>query len=85
MYQREAETPTCFAGTASAALIVITPEKSGDINGDGVIDIRDLISLKKFFANPSDNNVSSECLDVLGDGKINSADLAALRRKLLFQ
>ncbi len=85
MYQREAETPTCFAGAASAALIVITPEKSGDINGDGVIDIRDLISLKKFFADPSNNNVSSECLDVSGDGRINSADLAALRINLLLQ
>ena len=85
MYQREAETSTCFAGAASAALIVRTPEKAGDINGDGVIDIRDLISLKKFFVNPSNNIVSSECLDVSGDGRINSADLAALRKKLLFQ
>lgn len=85
MYQREAETPTCFAGAASAALIVRTPEKAGDINGDGVIDIRDLISLKKFFVNPSNNIVSSECLDVSGDGRINSADLAALRKNLLLQ
>lgn len=85
MYQREAETSTCFAGAASAALIVRTPEKAGDINGDGVIDIRDLISLKKFFVNPSNNIVSSECLDVSGDGRINSADLAALRKKLLFR
>ena len=85
MYQREAETSTCFAGAASAALIVITPDKAGDINGDGVIDIRDLISLKKFFVNPSNNIVSSECLDVSGDGRINSADLATLRKKLLFQ
>ena len=85
MYQREAETPTCFAGAASAALIVRTPDKAGDINGDGVIDIRDLISLKKFFADPSNNNVSSECLDISDDGKINSADLAALRENLLLK
>lgn len=57
----------------------------GDINGDGVIDIRDLISLKKYFAKQSEVVVPQECLDVSGDGEINSDDLVALRQKLLFQ
>ncbi len=58
---------------------------TGDINGDGVIDIRDLISLKKYFAKQSEAVVPQECLDVSGDGEINSYDLVALRQKLLFQ
>ena len=58
---------------------------TGDINGDGVIDIRDLISLKKYFAKQSEVVVPQECLDVSGDGEINSDDLVALRQKLLFQ
>ena len=70
-----------FETTFDITIIFMT----GDINIDREVNILDLICLKKFFANPSENNVSSECLDVLGDGKINSADLAALRRKLLFQ
>lgn len=57
----------------------------GDINSDGEINILDLISLKKFFADPLNNVVPSACLDVSGDGKISSADLAALRKNLLLQ
>lgn len=57
----------------------------GDINSDGEINILDLIHLKKFFADPLNNVVPSACLDVSGDGKISSADLAALRKNLLLQ
>lgn len=74
------------ASAASHALTVVTSEIiKGDINDDREVNILDLISLKKFFADPLNNVVPSECLDVLGDGRINSKDLAALRKNSLLQ
>lgn len=57
----------------------------GDINSDGELNILDLICLKKFFADPLNNVVPSVYLDITDDGRINSEDLAALRKKLLLQ
>ena len=68
---------------SSPALIAVTAEKTGDVNGDGVVDIRDLVCLKKYFAAPAKNSIPNDALDVSGDGIINSADLAELRKILL--
>ena len=57
----------------------------GDINSDGELNILDLICLKKFFADPLNNVVPSVYLDISDDGKINSEDLAALRKNLLLK
>ena len=85
-YRRTAAADESPAGAASYALTVVTSEIiKGDINDDRDVNILDLICLKKFFADPLNNVVPSECLDVSGDGRINSADLAALRKNLLFQ
>ena len=56
---------------------------TGDINGDGVVDIRDLVRLKKHFAAPAENDIPNDWLDVSEDGIINSADLAELRKIIL--
>ena len=85
-YRRTAAADESPAGAVSYALTVITSDIiKGDINDDREVNILDLISLKKFFADPLNNVVPSVCLDVSGDGRINSADLAALRKNLLLQ
>ena len=62
-------------------LPAITLEK-GDVNGDGVVNIMDLIRFKHHEAN---DNVEfyDEAADINGDSKINSQDLVALRKLLL--
>ena len=56
-----------------------TKQGSGDVNGDGKVNSRDVILLMKSILpnfNPPKNYVASEA-DVTGDGKVNSRDVIA--------
>lgn len=53
-----------------------------DANGDGKVDIRDLVRIKKYIAD-SNTFISFFAADSNGDSKINSVDLASLRKKSL--
>lgn len=55
-------------------------KKPGDVNNDGVIDIRDLINLKKMYEEIIDFDISG---DVNGDGALDALDLVELRKILL--
>ncbi len=60
----------------------------GDINGDNVIDGRDLIRLRKYLANLNEETgecsieIVAEATDVTGDGYIDGRDLIRLRKYL---
>ncbi len=54
---------------------------TGDINGDGDLNNRDLAALQRFL-NEWDVVVVEVMLDVNGDGDVNNRDLAALQRIL---
>ena len=59
---------------------VVQPDiVSGDVNGDGSIDIRDLIAMKKLAA----DNGYSETADLNGDGNLNADDIAQMKKYLL--
>ena len=53
----------------------------GDINGDGNVDVRDLVRLKKILAYIT--NDGRDFADLDNDGEIKTTDLAMLRRHLL--
>ena len=56
--------------------------ESGDINGDGSIDVRDLVAMKKAAAGTKQaENKTNGDMDL--NGKIDSSDLAILRKRLL--
>lgn len=61
-----------FSGIAGTATITINPAKSLDLNGDGVIDLRDLLFFSKYFG-----TTNTTC-DLNGDGTVNDADLGLL-------
>lgn len=55
----------------------------GDVNGDGVVNMRDLGALRKYFAGGYDaDNFVVEAADVSGDGVVTMKDLGILRRYL---
>ena len=54
-------------------------EIPGDINGDGSVDVKDFVKLKKMSASGD----YSHSADLLPDGKINSLDLAEMHKYLL--
>lgn len=59
-----------------------TPEYiSGDINGDGTVNNKDLTRLMKYLAGEN-VNVVEEALDVNGDGTVNNKDLTRLMKYL---
>lgn len=54
----------------------------GDINGDGAVDLRDLVRLKKYIADNGTEAVAAAA-DLNNDSEINSADMICLERYLL--
>ena len=55
----------------------------GDIDGDGVIGMKDLGALRKYFAGGYDTgNFVMEAADLDGDGVVTMKDLGVLRRYL---
>ncbi|HPY84825.1 MAG TPA: dockerin type I repeat-containing protein, partial [Ruminococcus flavefaciens] len=58
-------------------ITVSVTDKRGDINGDTVMDGKDLELLAQFITQPQ-STVRAE--DINGDGKINTFDIVALRR-----
>ncbi|PJI07792.1 MULTISPECIES: glycoside hydrolase family 9 protein [Clostridium] len=63
-----------------------TPEiKKGDLNGDGVVNVLDLITLKRYLKGTITsfpNGVSLSVADINGDGTVNVLDLIALKKML---
>ena len=54
---------------------------AGDMNGDGSVDIRDMVCLKKYFAGTAD--ICKRNADVTVDGSISAEDMSELKKFLL--
>lgn len=56
----------------------------GDVTGDNISDLRDVLALSRYLVDSSGNEKyeNTECIDLDNDGMIGIADLAILRREL---
>ena len=54
------------------------PTIKGDIDGNGIVDVKDVLSLKRSLI--SGNGKYDETLDLSGDGKITSLDIMTLKK-----
>ncbi len=54
----------------------------GDANGDEIVDVRDIVRLKKYLANPA-TTAYTQNMDINVDGKIDTADLIQLKKNIL--
>ncbi len=58
--------------------------EKGDINANGVIDLPDLVILKKHIMNVQSMNTEQiEYADIVSDDKINAFDVSAMKKELL--
>jgi len=84
-YQRVAETDTAYASEASEALTVTTKAAvvvvMGDVDGDGRIDLNDLITLAQYVAD-WEGIEESPAMDLDGNGTINLEDVTYFARYL---
>lgn len=69
---------TDTAGSASVAITI----KPGDINGDGLVDVRDLVRIKKYFAGAT-SDIVAENSDLDSNGSVQNADMVLLRQGLI--
>jgi hypothetical protein len=67
--------------------IPLTVSLRGDFNGDGKIDLKDLLFLRRHLAGlePSINPLVADIQPAEGDGKVDLKDLLFLRRHLAGQ
>lgn len=65
-----------------AGVITVT-ELIGDVNDDGVVDVADVITLRRYMAGGYDVTVNENNADLNGDGMITVVDIIALRRYIV--
>ncbi len=58
-------------------------EEAGDVNGDGVIDVADVMALRRYLAGGYEIEIDLEASDMDSNGTINVADVILLRRYLV--
>ena len=52
----------------------------GDVNGDGVVDNKDLVRLRKYLADPDTTEIVFANADVNLDGEVDNKDLVRMRK-----
>ena len=88
-YKRMISAALCFSMAVSAAMAVPSVNAArysmaeevidGDVNYDGVFNIADLVTFRKWIMNGSDY-IRKEAADLNKDGKINAFDYALMRK-----
>lgn len=60
-----------------------TTEVAGDVNGDGVLNVTDVMVLANYISNPSAQTLDKAVADINGDGNVDTSDIDTLINKVL--
>lgn len=60
----------------------ISNRTPGDVNGDGVVNSKDLVILRRYLANWNNVEIDERNSDVNGDGVVNTKDVVIIKRYL---
>ena len=73
---------TCTrCGETYTEAIPAKPQLDGDVNGDGIVNMRDMLAMKKFAAGVySSSDIVFVNADVDDDGAVNSRDISLLKK-----
>lgn len=52
----------------------------GDVNDDGVVDTKDVVRLRKYFADPESTTINFANADVNCDGEVDTKDMVRMRK-----
>ena len=83
VYDEKENSTNLSPKTLGGSKITATNLKKGDVNGDGNINIRDIILIRKYIANSTKWNLSNSQklrAEVTGDGNINIRDIIKIRK-----
>ena len=82
-----ASTAAALGGARMAAATDTTVRadspSTGDVNGDGAINARDVTALMRFIVGFPDTGIDRESADLNKDGRINSRDVIALMKSII--
>ncbi len=70
-----------FSFPVVSGTVTVSSRTAGDVNGDGKVDILDLVRLRKYIMRDT-SDIDSANSDVTGDGLVNSQDLVRMRKYL---
>ena len=70
-----------YAGTAAEAGSVSLTKK-GDVNGDGDINLKDVVLIRRYIAGGFGTKLDEAIADMNGDGIVNLKDVVMLRRQI---
>lgn len=75
-----AETYAKEYGIPFAAVSTGTPAVPGDLNGDGEVNLKDVVLLRRYIAGGWNTELNEASADLNGDGSVNLKDAVLLRR-----
>ncbi|MBR4728546.1 MAG: dockerin type I repeat-containing protein, partial [Clostridia bacterium] len=56
--------------------------RMGDLNGDGTVNLKDAVLLRRYIADGWNAEIDEKYADVNGDGAVNLKDVVMLRRRI---
>ena len=75
-------TPTSTTSRPSTSTTSAIASGKGDVNGDGSVDMKDVLAIRKHMANMAVSPFNEDAADYNSDGSIDMKDILGIRKKM---